>query len=327
MGVEKMYNVLFSVSKVDEINAKVSCNIAPHLFVFCNYNPDSVSVISYDAKFILSVMNLYKLLVDASICSQLFNIARENCVRYDNRLIKNIQDTVQALRTVIGHNIDDKNGNDEEKKTVEKWFRTLINKIAPETEADYKRVLDEIEKYGDDLCDVLESIINQLSNSNAKRVIIDSWERAIISFYQRPNSLKIIEGQLFLAYQARKYVVSQKIQKREIACWVQKKIFSPEEDENENLKSILGKKGIDASSREKIMARINENELSLEEKKKKVAKESKKNIDSLGVFDYLKFYEKQMAILIEEKIKNNSVDSLLPQNIIQEIIEVEFENL
>lgn len=319
-----MYNVAFSQNKIDEINSKVKKYIAPHLFVFCNYNPDSINTISIDARFILAVMNMYKLLVDASICSGVFKIADQNFIEYDKREIKDINQRIGMLRSVLGHNLDEKNGNDEEKKKMEKWFRSVIKKDSPMTEQDYRIALEEIEKYGDTLCEALIEVIEKLSNSDKKEIVVDVWEKTIISFYKRPNSERIIEGQLCLAYQARFYNPSQKMGKYDVACWVKKRICHPEEQENESLKDLLKKLNYGSSAYRKIKSKIDENNISLCDKNKQVAELSRKDVDKIGVYDYLTYYVKEIIGKIELKINNNKVDSLLPQSIIQEIIKADF---
>lgn len=324
MGVEKMYNIAFSKDKPIEINKLVTECIAPHLFVFCNYNPDSIKVLSNDAKFILSVMNMYKLLVDASICSKLFQIAKDNYINSDFQAIKNINNVIEMLRTVFGHNLDENNGNDDEKKQTEKWFRTLIKKDSPDAEEDYRIALDEIEKYGDMLYDILNDVINKISKSDRKKIIIESWEQAIIQFYRRPNSINIIEGQLYFAYQARTYTLVNKPSKFDVASWVKSRVCYPEEAQNKNFAILLRKKGMPFSAIEKITAKIEENNTSLLKKQELVAKSAQKPVDRIGAYDYLHYYAKEMARKIEVKIRTENVASLLPQDIIQELIEEDF---
>lgn len=324
MGVEKMYNIAFTQDKTRELNERVAEYIAPHLFVFCNYNPESIKALSNDAKFILSVMNMYKLLVDASVCLKLVQIAKDNYINADFQVIRHINNAVDMLRTVFGHNLDENNGNDDEKKMMKKWFRTLIKKDLPATEEDYKIALDEMERYGDMLYDVLNDIINKISKSDRKKYIIESWEQAIIQFYKRPTSINIIEGQLYLAYQARNYSLSNKPSKFDVASWVKDRVCYPEETQNENFGILLRRKGMTSSAIEKITVKIEENKKSLLKKQELVAKTTQKEVDRIGPYDYLHYYAREMAKKIETKIKNENVTSLLPQDIIQELIEEEF---
>lgn len=71
--------------------------------------------------------------------------------------------------------------------------------------------------------------------------------------------------------------------------------------------------------------KINEYELMIINKNNKIASFFKKEVDSLRVYDYWDYYIYMLPIKIEEKLALKEVQSLLPQEIVQQIIEEDFE--
>lgn len=196
-------NIAFSSMEAENLNKMVCDTIAEHLFILCNYNPESVLVFSEDARFMQASLNMYKLLVDAGICNNLRIIGKKYSINYDYTGLENIINIIYSIRTTLGHNLDIRNGNEEDKQVVEQWFLKVVGKTKLTTSGEYKKVVEEIEKYGENSVNILKNFIEIAGKSKKKSEIIREWEKLIIKFYKRPNSKNIIEGQIMLAFQSR----------------------------------------------------------------------------------------------------------------------------
>ena len=82
-----------------------------------------------------------------------------------------------------------------------------------------------------------------------------------------------------------------------------------------------------SSDFKKISDRIDENERTVDEKKSEVASFKKKSVDTLKMYDYLDFYINILPDKIKEKLSLGKVQSLLPQDIVQQIIEEDFDGV
>ena len=110
---------------------------------------------------------------------------------------------INSIRSTLGHNLDERNGTEEDKEAVEQWFLKVVGKKQLTNAEEYKKAVEEIEKYGDESVAILTDFIKVAGESRNKDEIIEEWENLIINFYKRSNSKKIFEGQLILAYQSR----------------------------------------------------------------------------------------------------------------------------
>ena len=98
---------------------------------------------------------------------------------------------------------------------------------------EYKKVVEEIEKYGEESVAILTDFIEAVGKSGKKNEIIEEWENLIINFYKRSNSKKIFEGQLILAYQSR-LGNARNSSKVNVASWVKKMFFYKEHRVKDN---------------------------------------------------------------------------------------------
>lgn len=319
-------NIVFSPVEAEKLNKMVCETLAEHLFLFCNYNPDSIMVFGDDARFMQAVLNMYKLIVDAGICNTLRGIGKKYCINYDYKKLEEIIKNVNSIRTILGHNVDERNGNTEDKKIVEQWFLKVVGKKQLTNAEEYKKAIDKMEKYGEDSVAILTNFIESAGKNDKKSEIIDEWERLIINFYRRLNSKNILEGQLMLAYQSR--LGSKSIfSKVDVASWVKKMFFYREQLQINYLHEIMRKNLLSNSALEKISEKIGENEKIIREKNDKVASFSKKSVVSLRMFDYWDYYMYALPSKIEGKLSSGVVQSLLPQDVIQQIIEEDFDGV
>lgn len=318
---QKMNSILFFPDEADVLNSQVQKKIDKHLFLFCNYNPDSLRTYSYDAKFFLGIMNMYKLLIDTGVCNKIGGIKKKYSLSFDNEKFASIISIIQSFRTYLAHNVDYRNANEEDKVKVERWFSQLIGKKAPENADQYEKPLEEMIKNGEECIKLLNGFVDEVSNHARKNEIIAEWVELIFKFYKRPNSSHIIKGRITLAYQALKGTT--KIPRsEEIAFWTQKVLLYPEQKEIKDLKNILdNEQYLSENYKKKISERIKEKEKSILTKKKNVANHLKKTENNLKIFDYLNYYVGCFPERIRKKYEEGTLESLLPQDVVDQIIE------
>lgn len=319
-------NIAFSPIEAEKLNKKVRDTLAEHLFVLCNYNPDSIMVFSEDARFMQASLNMYKFLVDAEICNNLRSIGKKYSINYDYVRLENIVKNINSIRSTLGHNLDERNGTEEDKEAVEQWFLKVVGKKQLTNAEEYKKVVEEIEKYGEESVAILTDFIEAVGKSGKKNEIIEEWEKLIINFYKRSNSKKIFEGQLILAYQSR-LGNARNSSKVNVASWVKKMFFYKEQSQISNLQEIMRKSSFSSSALKNIGEKIDENEKIINEKKDKVAFFSEKSVDTLKTYDYWDYYMYILPAKIEEKLASGVVQSLLPQDVVQQIIEEDFDGV
>lgn len=319
-------NITFSPKSAEKLNEKVNSSIATHLFLLCNYNPDSISIFSEDAKFMQASLNMYKFLVDAGICNNLKGLQKKYNITYDYKKIDAIIKNVNAIRTTLGHNVDERNGTDDNRKIVEQWFLSIVGKKQLNDSKEYGKALKEIERYGDECISILTVFIDAVGKSDRKSELIKDWEKLIIDFYKRPNSKNIFEGQLMLAYQSRVGAGSM-VTKFDVASWVKEMFFYKEQSQIDNLQEIVRKTSLAKSALSDINAKILDNERSIAKKESCIAEFAKKNVDSLRMFDYWDYYLYIIPNKIQSHLDSGQISSLLPQDVVQQIIEEDFDNV
>lgn len=269
---------------------------------------------------------MYKFLVDAGICNNLRSIGKKYSINYDYVRLENIVKNINSIRSTLGHNLDERNGTEEDKEAVEQWFLKVVGKKQLTNAEEYKKVVEEIEKYGEESVAILTNFIEAVGKSGKKNEIIEEWENLIINFYKRSNSKKIFEGQLILAYQSR-LGNARNSSKVNVASWVKKMFFYKEQSQISNLQEIMRKSSFSSSALKNIGEKIDENEKIINEKKDKVAFFSEKSVDTLKTYDYWDYYMYILPAKIEEKLASGVVQSLLPQDVVQQIIEEDFDGV
>ena len=320
-----MNSILFSSDAAEELNKKINEKIDKRLFLFCNYNPESLRSYSYDAKFVLAIMNMYKLLIDAGVCNKLGGIKKKYSLFFNFNRLEEIISIINSFRTYVGHNEDYKNGNEENRAIVERWFSRVIGKNYPENADQYEKPLDEITKYGEECITLLNDFVEEVSKHTKKRELITEWEELIFDFYKRPNSKNIIRGHIKLAYQARKGIVTN-YRDIDIALWTESMLFYVEKSKIDSLNSLTKSYSLSAKVLKDISEKIAENENLIDDKKKNIASIIKKNESELKTFDYLDYYVRCFPQRIIEEYKMGRLESLLPQDAVQQILEADYSS-
>lgn len=320
-----MSSILFSPDAAEEINKKIQEKIDKHLFLLCNYNPDSLKSYSYDAKFILGTMNMYKLLIDTGVCNKIGGIKKRYSLSFDYKRLEEIISIINSFRTYLGHNEDYRNGNEDDKAIVERWFSRLIGKKYPETADQYEKPLDEMTKYGEECVKLLNSFVEEVSKHTKRPEIITEWENLIFDFYKRPNSKNIIKGHIRLAYQARKGSASN-YREGDIAMWTENMLFYAEQSKIDNLSNLAKGSSLPTKALKDISDKISENEALIRDKKREISTCLKKAESELKAFDYLDYYVSNFPERIIEEYKAGKLESLLPQDAVQQIIENDYSS-
>lgn len=328
-------SILYSCEESDRINQLIQTNIAPHLFLACNYAPSPYYIESEDAKFVVGILNLYKFAVDGSIIDKIPDIMDENIRRtIDVKAFKKNIDIVKALRSGYGHNESEMSGNDDDVKKVDVWMQKR-----PQTTNDYIALNQRLQKLATDIVDVVHRFIKAASKSKQKTDLIKKWENIIGNFYQRPNTKNILVGQLKKFYSARKGILSMgRADNLDMACCVRRYYIGELErkrDEKENNYRIVCRKlFLSTEKLTKLREGVEEVEEELIKRKKEIIirlGNGRTTIDNIDKNDYpyLDLYMKELPQRIIELI-GNVVDTriygtLLPQNIVQYIMKQDFD--
>lgn len=216
-----MRSILFFKDGSDELNDDVTSLVAPHLFLTCNYEPGLTLAFSADAKFIVGVLNLYKLVIDCSVINQLRTISQDIMgVHCDWQRLTKIIDTIQMLRTAIGHNVSDGNGNGNIAISYKNWLKSVTGKSEMRSEDDYEAALVEIDNMGQTVFSFAKDFISQAGKLTERELLIQNWEDAIFRFYTSGFKKDLFVGQVKLAYMAKKsFVVKEDLLSRNVAKW------------------------------------------------------------------------------------------------------------
>lgn len=321
-----MTDIVFSSEGGAYLNKETQSKIAKHLFLLCNYNVDSFRVFSEDARFFQAALNMYKFIVDAGICANLKVLGKENKVSWNDKRFKEISDIVVAIRTTLCHNVDGLNGTDEDKERAKKWLQKVIGKDEIISASDYTAATNKLIEYGSECVSILDQFVsNASSNVNVQNIIHD-WEKIIISFYQRGNSKKILEAQLMMAYYA-KIGGGHKPNRFMVAEWVKKMINADEISQINSMNEALRIKGLPNSSLILINERIENCKENIKKREKEILRVLGLNKPEPNSFDYMDYYIKTIPQRIDNELSSGNVTSLLPQDVVQQIIVCDFQNI
>ncbi len=329
-------SVLYSRVESDEINQLVQSQIAPHLFLTCNYTPSPYLLLSEDAKFVVGILNLYKFVIDSSIIDKIPNIMDATMgSAFNKKEFSDKIDIVKALRTVYCHNESEISGNDDEIKKVNNWMQKT-----PQTIADYKRLNQQLQKLSADIVTTVHKFIEEASKTKQQTVLIEKWESIIKTFYQRPNTRNILVGQLKKIYSAKKGILSMdRTANLDMAICVRKyyvgDLESKLEEKKNNYRILCGTRRISLKAEDKVKLRkiIETVEEDLEKRKSQIVRRlgNGKTIDEIDRNDYLylELYLKELPQriidLIDKTADTNIYGTLLPQNIVQYILKQDFD--
>ena len=325
-----MENVLFDSNSADKLNKYVQSKIAPHLFVVCNYNPNTFDAISADAKFLQGIANLYKFTIDTSIINKINNIDYElggiiwRKKKQSVNGLKNHIELISQLRTYAFHNNDHNIIID----ITEEWLIRTIHKKKFETINDYTLALRELERMGDKTYSLVMDILNEMLKVYSRDDLREKFQNQIILFYAKDQN-RLFKEELRATYKAR--VASHgNVSDKMLAAWCQKMYVGEYEEKINTFSSYLAKtKG---AQRKKIEMAIEQYNTSINSIKKAIANHSNKckgDIGKLSIFDYMDFYLDGIIDKCKREIPNLSKYKLtmLPQDIIQHIISEDFKTV
>ena len=322
-----MKSILFDSEGATNLNKLVQAQIAPHLFIICNYNPNTFYLLSDDAKFNQGVLNLYKFSIDTSLInkisqidSDLWGVMRNKHGKELSEL-KGYLDTISLLRSFLAHN----NNNNEIISRAESWARKVIHKKDFETIGDYTVALKELENIGRNLFTVVDSIIKCMVKEYPKKDLQAILEDYIVRFYESND--KLIKEVLCSTYQLQRNCRGD-VKENLLANWCREMYVGAREKKINNLKQFLVKAKGDSA--QKIQALIEQTEKEIDEIQAKVAdKFCRGNKSNLCSYDYLNYYcydfGNKCWTKLPEIIKRNY--TMLPEDMVQYIVAEDFNNV
>lgn len=329
-------NILFNQAPAEDLNEKVK-KIAGHLFLFCDYEPGIFSVFSTDAKFLLGVLNLYRLTVDASIVNKLGSVANSAySARLKNiftRQIKPIVDKSQMLRAVFAHNQGRWNRGAGKVFDYQQWVRTHIRKEKIEEEEDYSMLLRTISDNADQLVSNLEMFIEEASKCDRRKIVF-VWQTLLLKFYERNQGKEMVQSQMEEVYcalsaQTGKMAATRKPLRREIAEWIKNRYLREFLTEKKKWSSLIDEKKIrDPVTIQKIQEKIDEMEKSILDIQKDIGSRCAKQASELQLYDYLNVYVSDLLDRFKDRLQDlKDGDSMLPHGILQEILVNDMKNI
>lgn len=329
-----MRSLLFFPDVAEALNKKVMKNIAPHLFISCNYTPDRVKIFSTDAQFICGVMNLYKFAYDSSIVNSIGKLIKRNRLQCDDNGLKECLDIVQMLRTVTSHNVSEKNGTGDMQKKYDQWLEYAIQKKDISCAEDYEKAVEALELLGEELGNIIRYFVNQASHCQDKENLIKAWEEIIFEFYKKQNNERIFQGQMREAYLSRSCRnINERQINRKIARWCKNYYLQRYEDLIYYYQDILARtqQKLSLKELEQIRDAIRNLRNNLEEINQKVADAVRHgDVTTLNDFSYKDYYFMNLDSALREilgEIKSSGDGSMLPEDLMQRLIERDFEGI
>ena len=238
-----MREIIFSSDGANVLNAKVQKELAPYLFLCCNYNPQTCSGLSDDGKFYPAVLNLYNFAFDSScIIRDLYRFQPSINVKDEyRRNLKASLDTVENLRSCFGHNNSELNGL-MEADALEKyhqWIQSQIGKPEPDCPADYSKLFEALKIVATQLYNAIEKYIDAVPTQREREDIIHTWKEKIIRWYTKKGvKQNIFLGELYDFVLAKSGITdSRRLKILDIACLV--KEYYTKESQVENLRCLL----------------------------------------------------------------------------------------
>jgi len=194
-----MSAALFKKEAAERINCLAQAKIAPHLFVFCNFSPDTMTAQSADGCLMLGILNMFKLVYDASIVDNMQKWLHSNHIGTQAARLDKLILTAKAWRSYLAHNQSSPAIQEKSGAKMDLWLKGHgVSQLI--SAGDYQQCLRLWENMADELMKSLEIAIGELSQGNREEVVA-SWENWIRTFYQRPSSGNIVKHYLLAAYE------------------------------------------------------------------------------------------------------------------------------
>lgn len=331
-------NDLFSDNAAKNINHTASVAFGKHLFVFCEYEPGSLTPLSPDGKYIAGVLNLYKMFIDSSVGVQLVKLNRNGLNYEEKRRWEQYIEDIGLLRTNYSHNI----GADQDARNKYiNWLRRTIRKDQFEKMEDYSNALTILVGMQTTCCDTLIKFINtsngQLRNFRRKE-FISSWEKLIIHYYSK-NDYNVFLGQIRIAI-INKGVQPNKVTPLAVAMWFQKYYEYKIQRSIDNYQILIRNASIPKDNLIVIQSKIDKNLSDLDTIRNSIVKSlNLQSVEKLRAIDYQRYYcknlEEKLSMLLDELKRNSFSDpnerlsniTMLPSSILQLLIKKDFADI
>lgn len=306
----KKDNPLYSTIPTKRINAAVVRDVSPLLFAFCDYNPHVVQVFGLDAMFLQSVSNLYKLMIDASICNWMKQIVYVGSQDYGCMTdeMQELNKTINMLRSAQEHNQAE---NSKILKAYQNWLCEQNGGRLPASADEFQKPLTELEHYAETMMELMENIIAKIKIDKYKDNIIDMWIQKILKLY-RANGHILCKAYLREVLQAK--YSSGNIDDYLMSRWIEAYITTQEE----NIKHVRA-----------ACRRVGKQELEVIGKRQGELDGFRKRLErQSGAYPYrylgayLEFiqYSMEHDYNNQENIRKHPVKNLCPENIMKRLI-------
>ena len=327
-------SLLFYRDGAEELNALVQERIAPHLFLLCNYEPDSVRIFGDDGRFLKGVANLYKFVVDAGLIGRLKRLDGKlggSLGRKCRDVFGNLQDCqalVQDLRTNFAHNVSEESGTGDVRRRAQQWLRNAIQKEEPTQAEDYQPAVEALEKLAERVYSLASTLVDELSQAYEKEELIRQWEGLILEFYDSSTNRNIAEGQLKLAFRARFPDAADNLDWK-IAGWCKGRYLKKDEKELEDARTEYDKfqDQIPVSTRTDMEKWIEEIEGRIRKTRETIAlKYCDGQVERLRDYHYKDYYLSSLKTKYTQQLPQLKAKgyTMLPQDMMQYIMEEDF---
>lgn len=321
-----MDNVLISSKPAELLNQKVREKIDSRLFLVCNYIPTDAVVFNWDAKFYLGIQNLYKFAIDTSCIIPSLNSYVPITQKGSFSDFRDSINKVRMLRSVIDHNNNEKNGYFEQEQLEQytTWIREVLKKNQIESEDDFKKLYQELEKLGNKIVSDLNRFIDLVSSDPDRNRIVSEWEDNILRWYSKKQNIYL--GQLaniYLANAAAEFGSIRMIPKngirRKLDIWIENMLFDDFDRNIERFEYLLKEcdkkcpKAVDS-----IEIKLSVCKKEREDFQKKIESQSKRFMNSSRSL-YREYFFMNLVEQLRETMKHYT-GGMLPQELLQEDI-------
>lgn len=344
---------IISAAVAQRLNQKVQQEINPHLFLFCNYEPTTSYAISEDGCFFIAIQDLYKFGVDSNcILSAYRKFVPPNDLRRFNRL-RDILDIINMLRAVIDHNQSVQNGKIEQEhlEAYNAWVESTLHKPTPETQQDFAILKQSLVAIAKEFVQLTEAFIDCVKSNPNVANVVKEWTDRTLYWYCNNTKTEIYKGQLMNAYIANAKAAGIEIRNirtlgRKIGAWIEMALYYPYDKEIQELEGSISSaenmlNGSNAMF-EALRPKMSPDELqkfedglrqSLAENKARCAEvmqeraELEIRIGGKHIDFFFRNLEEQLRSTIKKLNDSGQHYTLLPQDLIQEDIELFFGNV
>jgi hypothetical protein len=343
------------MDEVDRLNNRVKNEISGRLYLFCNYNSDIITSISVDAKFKDGVLELYKILIDTnSILTKIKYIIfgdpyttewKDFTNRTGYYTLTNHLELINTLRSIYGHNNDERNGLLEQIQidNHNNWLKGILGRDKPSTEEDFAKMLTALSTISRECSNSIDRIITYITESSEKELIARRWEDAILDWYNKKRDIFL--GQLGSAWWSKKINESgnrynMPIRKNELMyqlrVWIKNYYEQPYSDELNQLNKVKAEYMMKLSNPVDVQRFTEQMEITVTDCNTRHAailtdirrvcrkKDKESALQDQDYSDY--FFAVSLSALIRDALRKYDCN-LLPQDLMQLVIKDNFNKI